>query len=107
MLETVLNCYPGFIKQLLKKGDIVIYESTVYPGATIEIFKPIMEKISGLKLCESFNRELNTDFRSVIPCNLYGPNDNYNLSAGHVFAALIKKFYLQHYYLFYKTILHL
>ena len=48
-------------------------------------------KISGIKMCESFNKQYNTDFRAVMPTNLYGPNDNYDTSNSHVMAALIKK----------------
>jgi GDP-L-fucose synthase len=48
-------------------------------------------KIAGIKMCESFNKQYNTDFRAVMPTNLYGPNDNYDSSNSHVLAALIKK----------------
>ena len=50
-------------------------------------------KIAAIKLCESFNREYGTDFRSVMPTNLYGPNDNFDLESSHVLAALIRKFH--------------
>jgi len=50
-------------------------------------------KIAGIKLCESFNRQHNTDFRSVMPCNLYGPNDNFDRETSHVIPALIRKFH--------------
>ena len=50
-----------------------------------------LAKISGIKMCESFNKQYNTDFRAVMPTNLYGPNDNYDISNSHVMAALIKK----------------
>ena len=80
--------YPNTFMRKIKESDMLssYLEKTNEPYA--------VAKISGLKLCESYNREFNTDFRSVIPCNLYGPNDNYDLSGGHVFAALIKKFYI-------------
>jgi GDP-L-fucose synthase len=52
-----------------------------------------MAKIAGIKLCESYNRQYHTDFRSVMPTNLYGPNDNFDLETSHVLAALIRKFY--------------
>ena len=48
-------------------------------------------KISGIKMCGSFNKQYNTDFRAVMPTNLYGPNDNYDPSNSHVLAALIQK----------------
>jgi GDP-L-fucose synthase len=48
-------------------------------------------KIAGIKLCESYNRQYNTQFVSVMPTNLYGPNDNYDLNNSHVLPALIRK----------------
>lgn len=50
-------------------------------------------KIAGIKLCESFNRQHGTDFRSVMPTNLYGPNDNFDLETSHVLPALLRKFH--------------
>lgn len=49
-------------------------------------------KIAGLKLCEAFRRQHDRDFRSVMPCNLYGPGDNFHPRNSHVMAALIQKF---------------
>lgn len=51
-----------------------------------------LAKISGIKLCESYNRQYNMEYRSIIPPNLYGPNDNYHPTNSHVLAALIRKF---------------
>lgn len=51
-------------------------------------------KIAGIKLCESFNRQYDTRYVSVMPTNLYGPNDNYNLQHSHVLPALIRKAHL-------------
>ena len=48
-------------------------------------------KIAGLKLCEAYNRQHGMRYLSVMPTNLYGPNDNYDLQNGHVLAALIRK----------------
>lgn len=48
-------------------------------------------KIAGIKMCESFNNQYNTNFISVMPTNLYGPNDNYDYKSSHVFPALIRK----------------
>lgn len=48
-------------------------------------------KIAGVKLCESYNRQYGTRFVSVMPTNLYGPNDNYDLETSHVLAALLRK----------------
>lgn len=48
-------------------------------------------KIAGIKLCESYNRQYGTDYRSVMPCNLYGPGDNYHPENSHVIPALIRR----------------
>jgi GDP-L-fucose synthase len=50
-------------------------------------------KIAGLKMCRYYNQQYGTDFISVMPTNLYGPNDNYNLQTSHVLPALIRKFH--------------
>ncbi len=50
-------------------------------------------KIAGIKLCESYNRQYGTDFRSVMPTNLYGPGDNYHPENSHVIPALIRRFH--------------
>jgi GDP-L-fucose synthase len=51
-------------------------------------------KISGIKMCESYNIQYGTNYISVMPTNLYGPNDNYNLDTSHVLPALIRKMHL-------------
>jgi GDP-L-fucose synthase len=50
-------------------------------------------KIAGIKLCESYNRQYDTDFRSIMPTNLYGPNDNFHPQNSHVIPALIHRFH--------------
>jgi len=50
-------------------------------------------KIAGIKLCESYNRQYGTDYRSIMPTNLYGPNDNFHSKNSHVIPALIRKFH--------------
>lgn len=50
-------------------------------------------KIAGIKLCESFNRQYGRDYRSVMPTNLYGPGDNFDLRMSHVIPAMIRKFH--------------
>ena len=50
-------------------------------------------KIAGIKLCESYNRQYGTDFRSVMPTSLYGPGDNYHAENSHVIPALIRRFH--------------
>lgn len=51
-------------------------------------------KIAGMKMCESYNIQYGTNFISVMPTNLYGPNDNFDLEKSHVLPALLKKIYL-------------
>lgn len=50
-------------------------------------------KIAGIKMCQSFNEQYGTNFISVMPTNLYGPNDNFDLETSHVFPAMIRKFH--------------
>jgi len=51
-------------------------------------------KIAGIKMCQSYNRQYGTNYLAVMPTNLYGPNDNFDLDESHVLAALIRKFHL-------------
>jgi GDP-L-fucose synthase len=53
-----------------------------------------LAKIAGIKLCESYNRQYGTRYRSVMPTNLYGPSDSFDLQTSHVLPALIRKFHL-------------
>ena len=50
-----------------------------------------LAKIVGLKTCHYYNKEKGTDFRAIMPCNLFGPKDNYDLNNSHVLPAIIKK----------------
>ncbi|MBT8357986.1 MAG: GDP-L-fucose synthase [Desulfobacterales bacterium] len=92
------------IKRLLFLGS-----SCIYPKHAIQPMKeeallsgklePTNEayaiaKIAGIKLCESYNRQYGTRYRCVMPTNLYGPNDNFDLINSHVLPALIRKFHL-------------
>jgi len=52
-----------------------------------------MAKIAGIKLCDSYNRQYGTDYRSVMPTNLYGPGDNYHPENSHVIPALVRRFH--------------
>jgi GDP-L-fucose synthase len=52
-----------------------------------------MAKIAGIKLCESYNRQYGRDYRSVMPTNLYGPNDNFHPENSHVIPALLRRFH--------------
>lgn len=53
-----------------------------------------LAKIAGIKMCESYNLQYGTNYLSVMPTNLYGPNDNFDLATSHVLPALIRKFHL-------------
>lgn len=52
-----------------------------------------ISKIAGIKMCQAYNKEYKTNFISVMPTNLYGPNDNFDLASSHVLPALIRKFH--------------
>jgi len=80
--------YPRAVKQPMQEEALLTgpLEPTNEPYA--------IAKIAGIKLCESYNRQHNRDYRSVMPTNLYGPGDNYNLQNSHVIPALIRKFHL-------------
>ncbi|QWF71017.1 GDP-L-fucose synthase [Methylomonas paludis] len=79
--------YPKFAPQPMPESALLtgILETTNEPYA--------IAKIAGIKLCESYNRQYGTDYRSVMPTNLYGQNDNFHLENSHVIPALIRKFH--------------
>ncbi len=79
--------YPKLAEQPLREESILsgYLESTNEPYA--------LAKITGIKLCESFFRQYGCNFFSVMPTNLYGPHDNFNLNTSHVLPALIRKFH--------------
>lgn len=79
--------YPRVVPQPIKEE----YLLTAALEKTNEAYA--VAKIAGLKLCEFYNQQYGTDFISVMPCNLYGEGDNYNLSTSHVVPALLRKFY--------------
>lgn len=91
------------VKKLMFLGSSCIYpklapqplkESYLLSGYLEETNEPYaIAKISGIKMCESYRRQYGCDFISVMPTNLYGPNDNYNLNNSHVMPALIRKFH--------------
>jgi len=69
-------------------------ESALLTGTLEPTNEPYaIAKIAGIKLCESYNRQYGSDFRSVMPTNLYGPGDNFDLANSHVIPALIRKFH--------------
>jgi GDP-L-fucose synthase len=80
--------YPKLCPQPIKEEYLLsdYLESTNEPYA--------IAKISGIKMCQSYNRQYNTRYISAMPNNLYGPHDNFNLETSHVLPALIRKFHL-------------
>ena len=80
--------YPKNSKQPMKEKYLLsgLLEPTNEPYAIV--------KLAGMKMCEAFNFQYNTDFVTLIPPNTYGPNDNYDLEQSHFFPAIIKKIYL-------------
>ncbi|MDR3090252.1 MAG: GDP-L-fucose synthase [Desulfobulbaceae bacterium] len=80
--------YPKFAPQPIHEEDLLTgaLEPTNEPYA--------IAKIAGIKLCEAYNRQYGVHFRSVMPTNLYGPGDSYDLTNSHVIPAMIRKFHL-------------
>lgn len=91
------------VKKLMFLGSSCIYpklapqplkEEYLLSGKLEDTNEPYaIAKITGIKMCESYRRQYNCDFISVMPTNLYGPNDSYNLQNSHVLPALIRKFH--------------
>ena len=91
------------IQQLLFLGSSCIYpklavqpmqETALLTGTLEETNEPYaVAKIAGIKLCESYNRQYSRDYRSVMPTNLYGPNDNFQPENSHVIPALLRRFH--------------
>lgn len=96
--------YQNKVKKLLFLGS-----SCIYPKNALQPLKEdylltneleytnepyAVAKIAGIKLCESYNLQYGTNFLAVMPTNLYGPNDNFDLDKSHVIPALIRKIYL-------------
>ena len=79
--------YPKMARQPMRESELLTgpLEPTNEPYA--------IAKIAGIKLCESYNRQYGTDFRSVMPTNLYGQGDNFDLQNSHVIPALLRKFH--------------
>lgn len=79
--------YPRLAPQPLKEDYLLTGELEV----TNEAYA--VAKIAGIRMCKHYNQQYGTNFISVMPTNLYGPNDNYDLETSHVMAALIRKFH--------------
>ena len=79
--------YPRLARQPIREEDLM--SGPLEP--TNEAYASA--KIAGIKMCESYNRQYGTDFRSVMPTNLYGPGDNYHPENSHVIPALLRRFH--------------
>ena len=105
MIEANLihGAYLAGVNNLLFLGSSCIYpkeslqpikEEYLLSGPLESTNEPYaVAKIAGIKLCESYNRQYGTDYRSIMPTNLYGPNDNFHPKNSHVIPALIRKFH--------------
>lgn len=102
-IYAIHNAYLYGVKKLLFLGSSCIYPKFAPQPMKEEylltgILEPTNEsyaiaKISGIKMCQAYNRQYGTNFISVMPTNLYGPGDNFDLETSHVLSALIRKFH--------------
>lgn len=102
--NVIHQSYVHGVKKLLFLGSTCIYpKNAPQPMKEEYLLTDILEytnepyaiaKIAGIKMCESYNLQYNTNFISVMPTNLYGPNDNFDLEKSHVLPALIRKIHL-------------
>jgi GDP-L-fucose synthase len=105
MLEcnVIHQAFSSGVNKLLFLGSSCIYprmaqqpmaEDALLTGALEPTNEPYaLAKIAGIKLCESYNRQHGTDYRSVMPTNLYGPGDNFHSENSHVVPALLRRFH--------------
>jgi nucleoside-diphosphate-sugar epimerase len=101
--NVINSAYESRVKRLLFLGSTCIYPKAVEQpmredALLTDVLEPTNEpyalaKIAGIKLCESYNRQHGTDFRSVMPTNLYGINDNFHPENSHVIPALMRRFH--------------
>jgi GDP-L-fucose synthase len=101
--NVVHQAYTAGVQRLLFLGSSCIYPRAVeQPMREDALLTGVLEptnepyavaKIAGIKLCESYNRQYGTDYRSVMPTNLYGPGDNFHPENSHVMPALIRRFH--------------
>jgi GDP-L-fucose synthase len=100
--SNIIHCaYLAGVKRLLFLGSSCIYpklapqpmkEAYLLSGELEPTNEPYaIAKIAGIKMCEAYNRQYGTCFYSVMPTNLYGPGDNFNLETSHVLPALVRK----------------
>ncbi len=101
--NTIDAAYRSGVKKLMFLGSSCIYpklapqplkEDYLLTGLLEETNEPYaIAKIAGIKLCDAYRSQYGANFISVMPTNLYGPNDNYDLNSSHVLPALIRKFH--------------
>ena len=101
--NVIHQSYVHKVKKLLFLASSCIYpkmapqpikEEYLLTGALEPTNEPYaIAKIAGIKMCENYNRQYHCNFISVMPTNLYGPNDNYDLESAHVLPALLRKFH--------------
>lgn len=101
--NVIYQAFAAGVTRLLQLGSSCIYPRAVAQpmkenGLLTGVLEPTNEpyavaKIAGIKLCESYNRQHGTDYRSVMPTNLYGPGDNFHPENSHVLPALIRRFH--------------
>ncbi|HMB14302.1 MAG TPA: GDP-L-fucose synthase [Roseovarius sp.] len=101
--NVIHQAYAAGVRRLLQLGSSCIYprdaaqpmrEDALLTGTLEPTNEPYaIAKIAGIKLCESYNRQFGTDYRSVMPTNLYGPGDNFHPENSHVLPALIRRFH--------------
>lgn len=101
--NVINGAYAAGVTRLLQLGSSCIYpkavpqpmrEDALLTGTLEPTNEPYaVAKIAGIKLCESYNRQYGTDYRSVMPTNLYGPGDNFHPENSHVLPALIRRFH--------------
>jgi nucleoside-diphosphate-sugar epimerase len=101
--NVIHEAYAAGVLRLLQLGSSCIYpkhapqpmaEDALLTGPLEPTNEPYaIAKIAGIKLCESYNRQYGTDYRSVMPSNLYGPGDNFHPENSHVIPALIRRFH--------------
>lgn len=101
--NVIHQAFAAGVQRLLQLGSSCIYpksapqpmrEDALLTGTLEPTNEPYaIAKIAGIKLCESYNRQHGTDYRSVMPTNLYGPGDNFHPENSHVLPALIRRFH--------------
>jgi GDP-L-fucose synthase len=99
--NVIHNAYEHGVQKLLflgstcvlpKLAENPIKEESLLTGKLESTNEPYaIAKIAGIKMCESYNRQYGTDYRSILPCNLYGPGDNYDEENGHLAAGVIRR----------------